>query len=93
MLTRGMTASVPALLPQFIEAWSLTNTQAGWLTGIVSAGYMLCTAHAARGCDDRHCLLLGTHPDPVTRHATTCDSLAVALRYLAVLSVFSGMPE
>jgi hypothetical protein len=28
-------------LPQFIEAWSLTNTQAGWLAGIVSAGYML----------------------------------------------------
>jgi predicted MFS family arabinose efflux permease len=32
---------VPALLPQFIEAWSLTYTQAGWLAGIVSAGYML----------------------------------------------------
>src|SRR5438874_7545347 len=28
---------VPALLPQFIQAWSLTNTQAGWLAGIVSA--------------------------------------------------------
>src|SRR6516162_3838340 len=32
---------VPALLPQFIETWSLTNTQAGWLAGITSAGYML----------------------------------------------------
>src|SRR5215469_13523574 len=32
---------IPALLPQFIEAWSLTNTQAGWLAGITSAGYML----------------------------------------------------
>jgi predicted MFS family arabinose efflux permease len=32
---------VPALLPQFIEAWSLTYTQAGWLAGITSAGYML----------------------------------------------------
>jgi hypothetical protein len=32
---------VPALLPQFIEAWSLTNTQAEWLAGSVSAGYML----------------------------------------------------
>jgi predicted MFS family arabinose efflux permease len=32
---------VPALLPQFIAAWSLTNTQAGWLAGAVSAGYML----------------------------------------------------
>jgi len=33
-------STVPALLPQFIENWSLTNTQAGWLAGIVSAGYM-----------------------------------------------------
>ena len=32
---------VPALLPQFIAAWSLTNTQSGWLAGMVSAGYML----------------------------------------------------
>jgi len=32
---------VPALLPQFIEVWSLTYTQAGWLAGIVSAGYVL----------------------------------------------------
>ena len=32
---------IPALLPQFIDAWSLTNTQAGWLAGIASAGYML----------------------------------------------------
>ncbi|MFL5269135.1 MAG: nitrate/nitrite transporter [Stellaceae bacterium] len=34
-------STVPALLPQFIEEWFLTNTQAGWLAGIVSAGYML----------------------------------------------------
>ena len=32
---------MPALLPQFIEAWSLNNTQGGWLAGMVSAGYML----------------------------------------------------
>jgi len=31
---------VPALLPQFIEAWSLNNAEAGWLAGIMSAGYM-----------------------------------------------------
>jgi hypothetical protein len=30
---------IPALLLQFINAWSLTNTQTGWLAGIVSAGY------------------------------------------------------
>jgi predicted MFS family arabinose efflux permease len=32
---------VPALLPQFIATWSLSNTEAGWLAGIMSAGYML----------------------------------------------------
>src|SRR5579859_2070917 len=31
---------VPALLPQFIAAWSLSNVEAGWLAGIMSAGYM-----------------------------------------------------
>jgi MFS family permease len=32
---------VPALLPQFIQAWSLSSTQAGWLAGSLFAGYML----------------------------------------------------
>ena len=32
---------VPALLPQFIDAWSLSNVEGGWLAGMVSAGYML----------------------------------------------------
>jgi MFS family permease len=32
---------VPALLPQFIDAWSLSSTQAGWLVGSLFAGYML----------------------------------------------------
>jgi len=32
---------VPALLPQFIATWSLSNAQAGWLAGMISAGYML----------------------------------------------------
>ena len=32
---------VPALLPQFIDAWSLSNTQGGWLAGMVFAGYMV----------------------------------------------------
>jgi hypothetical protein len=49
---------VPALLPQFIEAWSLTNTQAGWLAGITSAGYMLVVTaqrvgEVCRDADDR----------------------------------------
>jgi predicted MFS family arabinose efflux permease len=32
---------VPALLPKFIDAWSLTNAQGGWLAGLAFAGYML----------------------------------------------------
>ena len=31
---------VPALLPQFIASWSLSNAEAGWLAGMMSAGYM-----------------------------------------------------
>jgi predicted MFS family arabinose efflux permease len=34
-------ALVPALLPQFIQDWSLTSTEAGWLVGVLFAGYML----------------------------------------------------
>ena len=32
---------VPALLPQLMNAWSLNGTEAGWLAGINSGGYML----------------------------------------------------
>ncbi|HTI83674.1 MAG TPA: MFS transporter [Acetobacteraceae bacterium] len=32
---------VPALLPQFIATWSLSNIEAGWFAGIMSGGYML----------------------------------------------------
>ena len=31
---------VPALLPQFIATWSLSNADAGWLAGMMSGGYM-----------------------------------------------------
>lgn len=31
----------PALLPWFIEAWGLTNTQAGWISGVYFAAYAL----------------------------------------------------
>jgi MFS family permease len=33
--------SVPALLPTLIPAWSLTNTEAGWIAGIYYAAYTL----------------------------------------------------
>jgi predicted MFS family arabinose efflux permease len=32
---------VPALLPQFIVTWSLSNAEAGWFAGMMSAGYMV----------------------------------------------------
>src|SRR5258708_32859917 len=32
---------VPALLPQLIATWSLSNTEAGWLAGMMSGGYMI----------------------------------------------------
>ncbi|MHA1109400.1 MAG: MFS transporter [Alphaproteobacteria bacterium] len=33
--------AVPALLPVFIGEWSLSNTEAGWLTGIWAAAYVV----------------------------------------------------
>ncbi len=33
--------SVPALLPTFIDTWSLTKTQGGWITGVFYLGYVL----------------------------------------------------
>ncbi len=33
--------SVPALLPTFIAAWNLSNTDAGWITGIFYLGYVV----------------------------------------------------
>lgn len=35
------TVTFPALLPTFIEDWSLTNTDAGWLNGIYFGGYLI----------------------------------------------------
>jgi predicted MFS family arabinose efflux permease len=31
---------VPALLPQFIATWSLSNAEAGWFAGMMSGGYI-----------------------------------------------------
>ncbi|HXZ02699.1 MAG TPA: MFS transporter [Stellaceae bacterium] len=33
-------SSFPALLPQFQAEWSLSNTEAGWISGIFFAGYV-----------------------------------------------------
>ncbi len=34
-------ATFPALLPTFMAEWRLSGTEAGWLNGLFSAGYML----------------------------------------------------
>jgi MFS family permease len=34
-------ATFPALLPTFLEEWSLSGTEAGWLSGLFFAGYMV----------------------------------------------------
>jgi len=39
-------ASFPALLPDFIAAWQLSNTEAGWIAGVYYFGYMLLVAPA-----------------------------------------------
>lgn len=39
-------ASFPALMPDFIAAWSLSNAEAGWIAGIYYLGYMLLVAPA-----------------------------------------------
>jgi MFS family permease len=39
ILTMAGVFTFPALLPQFLNEWALTNTQAGWINGIYFAGY------------------------------------------------------
>ncbi|HEY5790609.1 MAG TPA: MFS transporter [Gammaproteobacteria bacterium] len=41
VLTMVGVFAFPALLPGFIDAWSLTKTQAGWIAGIYFAAYAL----------------------------------------------------
>lgn len=39
LLTMVGVFSFPALLPTFLAEWSLTNTEAGWISGVYFAGY------------------------------------------------------
>jgi MFS family permease len=87
---------VPALLPQFIEAWSLTNTQAGWLAGIVSAGYMLAVIPLV-GLTDRRparqLYLVSSALSAVSCFGMAlCDSLLPALAFRALAGIaMAGM--
>lgn len=42
ILTMVGVFTFPALMPDFIAAWQLTNTDAGWIAGIQLAGYAVC---------------------------------------------------
>jgi MFS family permease len=39
VLTMAGVFAFPALLPSFMAEWALTNTEAGWISGITFAGY------------------------------------------------------
>jgi len=87
---------VPALLPQFIGAWSLTNTQAGWLAGMVSAGYMLAVIPLV-SLTDRHAArniyLASSTLNALSNFGMAlCDSLLPALGFRAVAGIaMAGM--
>ena len=78
---------VPALLPQFIETWSLTNTQAGWLAGIFSAGYMLAVISLVSLTDRRPAFEAQTLPRcPVARNFPVRTQLACLLCHRGAFS-------
>jgi predicted MFS family arabinose efflux permease len=87
---------VPALLPQFIAAWSLTNTQAGWLAGIVSAGYMLAVIPLVSLTDRRPARQIYLASSTLSALScfgmALCDSLLPALGFRAAAGIaMAGM--
>jgi predicted MFS family arabinose efflux permease len=87
---------VPALLPQFIDAWSLTNTQAGWLAGSVSAGYMLAVIPLVGSTDRwpaRHIYLASSTLSALSCFGVAlCGSLLPALGFRALAGIaMAGM--
>ena len=87
---------VPALLPQFIGAWSLTNTQAGWLAGIASAGYMLAVIPLVSLTDRRSARQIYLASSTLSALScfgmAVCDSLLPALGFRAAAGIaMAGM--
>ena len=87
---------LPALLLQFIESWSLTNTQAGWLAGIVSAGYMLAVIPLVSLTDRRPARQLYLASSTLSALSCfgmgLCDSLLPALGFRALAGIaMAGM--
>jgi len=89
-------STIPALLPQFIEAWSLSNTQAGWLAGSVSAGYMLAVIPLVSLTDRQPARLIYLASSILSALScfgvALCDSLLPALGFRAVAGIaLAGM--
>src|SRR5258705_3905263 len=89
-------STVPALLPQFIETWSLTNTQAGWLAGILSAGYMLAVVPLVSLTDRQPARLIYLASSALSALScfgiALCDSLLPALGFRAGVGIaLAGM--
>jgi predicted MFS family arabinose efflux permease len=89
-------STVPALLPQFIDEWSLTNTQAGWLAGIASAGYMLAVVPLVGLTDRRSARRIYLASSTLSALScfgiVLCDSLLPALGFRAVAGIaLAGM--
>jgi MFS family permease len=87
---------VPAMLPQFIEVWSLTNAQAGWLAGTVFAGYMLGVVPLV-SLTDRHparwIYLASSAVSALSCFGVAmCDSLLPAIAFRAIAGIaLAGM--
>ena len=73
-------ATFPALVPTFLAEWGLTNTEAGWISGIYFAGYVAAVP------------LLVTVTDRIDARAVLLGSLALgfvaALGYAALANGF-----
>lgn len=87
---------VPALLPQFIEVWCLTNTQGGWLAGIASAGYMVAVVPLVGLTDRQPARRIYLAPSVLSALSSfgvaLCDSLLPALAFRAVAGIaMAGM--
>lgn len=79
VLTMAGVFAFPALLPQFIADWRLTNTDAGWIAGIYFAGY-------AAGAS----VLLALTDRVDARHVYIGGALTAALAALAFAVVARG---
>src|SRR5919206_3675827 len=76
--------SVAALLPTLITVWSLTNTEAGWLSGIYYAAYTL-TVPLLSSLTDR------VDPKRIYLGSVAVTAIAFAGFALAATGFWSGL--